>query len=119
MTSKYPIPPQAPAVRGQVQKLFSDIKVLAGFTDHTHFMSIIGEYFNDQPLAIQQQLLLQAQNARNFVRTLPPFLPSPVETRPITHQYIQTLVSDPVFQASFGRTVYRFAYIDPMKVIAL
>lgn len=119
MTSTYPIPSQPPAVRGQVQKIFNDIKVLAGFTDHNHLMLIIGEYFNDQPSANQQQILLEAQNARNFVSTLPPCVPSQAETRPITHAYIQTLVSDPVFQASFGGMVHRFAYIDPMKVIAL
>lgn len=119
MTSTYPIPLQLPAVRGQVQKIFNDIKVLAGFTDHDHLMGIIGEYFSHQSPANQQQLLLDAQNARNFANTLPPFVPSSAEIRPITHSYIQTLVSDSVFQASFGGMVHRFAYINPMKVIAL
>jgi hypothetical protein len=119
MTSTYPIAPQPPAVRGQVQKLFNDMKVLAGFTDHNHLMSIIGEYFNDQSPALQQQILLEAQNARIFVSTLAPFVVSQAEIRPITHQYIQSLLADPIFQANFGGMIHRFAYIDPMKIIAL
>lgn len=119
MTSIYPITPPPPAARGQVQKLFSDMNVLSGFMDQSHLMMIIGEYFNDQIPVNQQQILQSAQASRDFVATLPPFTGGSAEVRSISHPYIQTLVSDPVFQSAFGSTIHRFAYIDPLKIIAL
>jgi hypothetical protein len=119
MPSTYPIAPQAPAVRGQVQRIFNDIKVLAGFTDPNHLMSIISEYFNTLDLPNQQPILQNADAARRYVAALTPLATIQTEIRPITHAYIQTIINDPIFKAAFGAMQYRFCYINPAQIIAL
>ena len=119
MTSRYPITPPPPATRGQVQKIFSEIRVLSGFVDQNHLMQIVGEYFNEQSPEIQQSILDEAEQTRQFVGTLKPFLQTSAEIREITNDYVQALQADPVFQASFGNVIHRFAYVDPTKIIAL
>lgn len=119
MNSGNSIVPPSPAIRGQIQKTYNEINVLAGFTDPNHLMQIINEYYLSIPHPDQQVLLQNADAARQFVSKLPVQGNFQVEIRAITNAYTQTLINDPIFQSSFGMTQYRFMYINPYNVIAL
>lgn len=119
MNSGNSIIPPFPAIRGQIQKIYSDINTLAGFTDHNHLMQIISDYYLSLTPPDQQLILQNADAARQFVLALPHMTNFTVEVRPINNSYIQTIINDPIFQNSFGQTQYRFAYINPYNVIAL
>lgn len=119
MNSGNSIVPPSPAIRGQIQKTYNDINILAGFTDPNHLMQIINEYYLSIPHPDQQILLQSADAARQFVATLPVQGNFQVEIRQITNAYIQTIINDPIFQSSFGMSQYRFMYINPFNVIAL
>lgn len=109
----------SPAIRGQIQKTYNDINILAGFTDPNHLMQIISDYYLTLTPADQQLILQNADAARQFVSALRQLTNFAVELRPITNPYIQTIINDPIFQSSFGQNQYRLAYINPYNVIAL
>jgi hypothetical protein len=119
MSTHNPMPQPAIPVREQVQKTFIDTKVLAGFTDHNHLMSIIGEYFSSISIQDQQIIMDNSNRARQYVHTLTPLKVTQTELQQIVHPHINTIINDPVFQSSFANVVYRFAYINPAHVIAL
>ncbi len=119
MNSGNIIVPPTPAIRGQIQRTYNDINVLAGFADQNHLNQIIGEYILTLPLNDQNVISQNAETARQFVAALPPKANFNAEIRPINNPYIQTILNDPIFQNSFGRNQFRFAYINPHDVIAL
>jgi hypothetical protein len=119
MNSGNSIVPPSPAVRGQIQKTYNDINVLAGFTDSNHLMQIVSEYYLTLTPTAQQLILQNAESSRQFVAKLPAITNFEVEVRPINNPYIQTIINDPIFQNSFGGNQYRFFYINPFNVIAL
>lgn len=119
MSTHNPMPQPTIPVRSQVQKTFIPTKVLAGFTDHNHLMSIIEEYYSSIPPQDQQSIMTNATQARQFVQALTPLPPVQTEIRHIIHPHITSIVNDPIFKASFPSAVYRFAYINPAQIIAL
>jgi hypothetical protein len=119
MNSGNSILPHFPAIRGQIQKIYNDINILAGYTDSNHLMGIITEYYLSLNHTDQQTILQNADVARQFVAKLPIMANFQTEIRDITNPYIQTIIADPVFQSSFGMNQYRFKYINPHNVIAL
>ena len=119
MNSGNSITPPSPAIRGQIQKTYNDINILAGFTDHNHLMQIVNEYYLSLATSDQQLILQNAESSRQYVAKLPPVTNFTVEIRPINNPYIQTIINDPIFQNSFGGKQYRFFYINPFNIIAL
>lgn len=119
VTMNPPAPPTIPS-RGEVQRTFSQVRVLSGFTDPGHFSSIVGEYLATLDQPARQKVLDEAEQTRAFVRTLSPVKLDDAVGRPLpSDPYIDAMVKDARFSQAFGQRPFQFAMVKPDRLIAL
>jgi hypothetical protein len=87
--------------------------------DDTHFRTFSGEYLASLSLAEQQELLNRVARSRNVASEFPEVNLTDVEIEPLADPYLDAILTDPMFRAAFGNRPYRFALIQPEKIVAL
>jgi len=119
MVTNNPLPVQAAAPRGSVQKTFVPANILSGFTDVNHFELLAGEYLATLNTQDRAQVLTDAQATRAVVSQLQPFQPQPIVVREIVGAHVDAIRADPLFAQLFGQSQHRFCYVNPTQIIAL
>lgn len=107
------------ARRGQVTRSYESVQILAGFTDDNHFQSLAQESMQNLKKPQRDTLLKNVDKARQHVASQPVIDLSGVEIRPLEKEAYEKFEKDKTFQTMFSGRPYRFAWINPKKLIAL
>lgn len=122
MTTTTQLPIQTVAQRSVLQKTFVEATLLAGFTDLSHFEQLCGEFLLSQDDNNANKRRDEANVARAYVSQLEvsdeQWLNDVVRNQ-ISGEHIHRIISDPIFQQTFGSVHHQFAYVDLNRLVAL